>query len=129
MQELFKAFARYLSHLLAEGRIQGKGQGKAGGGHSLEGWGRACEDLPETVRVCARSQSRSQSPHQELLQPGAALPERDGLEGPQNTAQLGDLEGRGVMGKPHISFHLALGSPQMPDDHFNGPVIIFKAQR
>lgn len=31
MQELFKAFARYLSHLLAEGRSQGKGQGKAGG--------------------------------------------------------------------------------------------------
>lgn len=30
-QELFKAFARYLSHLLVEGRSQGKGQGKAGG--------------------------------------------------------------------------------------------------
>lgn len=33
MQGLFKAFARYLSHLLAEGRSQGKGQGKAGGPH------------------------------------------------------------------------------------------------
>lgn len=31
VQELFKAFARYLSHLLVEGRSQGKGQGKAGG--------------------------------------------------------------------------------------------------
>lgn len=29
VQELFKAFARYLSHLLVEGRSQGKGQGKA----------------------------------------------------------------------------------------------------
>lgn len=28
MQELFKSFARYLSHLLAEGRNRGKAQGK-----------------------------------------------------------------------------------------------------
>lgn len=49
VQELFKAFARYLSHLLAEGRSQGKGQGKS----VSEGSDRACDDLPETV--CAHS--------------------------------------------------------------------------
>lgn len=52
VQELFKAFARYLSHLLAEGRSQGKGQGKAGGARG-KAQARACDDLPETVRVCA----------------------------------------------------------------------------
>lgn len=44
LQELFKSFARFLSHLLAEGRSRGKGQGKQGI-HYLNVCSAACDGL------------------------------------------------------------------------------------
>lgn len=102
-QELFKSFARYLSHLLAEGRSRGTAQGGLKKNPLKTKRNEIFSEVSNKASLsfsspAVRSQSRGQGPHQEVLQQGAALSQRGRLEEPQSAEPPEKAGGQEVTG-------------------------------